>query len=366
MSDAKAASAQGGETQAGDTAGSGAGAWMRERFPVDPNSIKSGRNEAIPDHLKSYWYCLGGTPAFLLIVQVITGILLTFHYRADSAQAYESVRRITEDIPYGWWVRSIHHWSSHLMVLAVLVHMVRVFVTGAYRKPREFSWLIGCGLLFIVFMMGFTGYSLIRDQRTFWGVNVASQLAAQTPVIGNWLSMMLLGGAENAGATGSRLFVFHIGVLPTLMALLLVAHLSLIRLHGVADVRRLETGVKTKTYPFFPDHFVTEIIMALSITVLLMGLALIFPAELRQAADPTTTPAHVKPEWYLFFTFRTLKLMGLTAAMIAMGAFGFFVAFWPFIDGRIRKSKPGSEISVWIGSAVVLILIWLTLWEAFD
>ena len=85
-------------------------------------------------------------------VQVITGILLTFHYRADSAQSYESVRRITEDVPYGWWLRSIHHWSSHLMVLAVLVHMVRVFVTGAYRKPREFSWLIGCGLLFVVFM----------------------------------------------------------------------------------------------------------------------------------------------------------------------------------------------------------------------
>ena len=98
---------------------------------------------------------------------------------------------------------------------------------------------------------------------------------------------------------------------------------------------------------------------------MLCALAVLAPAPLREGADPTTTPPHVKPEWYLYFTFRTLKLMGLTAAMVAMGAFGFFVAMWPFIDGWIRRRRPGSEISVWIGSAVVILLIVLTVWEAF-
>ena len=341
------------------------GGWLRQRVPVDPQKMKSGLNEAIPDHMKAYWFCLGGTPLLLFIIQVVTGILLTFHYRADSAQAYESVVRITKDVPYGWWIRSLHHWAAHLMVLAVFLHMVRVFVTGAYRKPRELNWLIGCGLLFVVMMMGFTGYSLIRDQRTFWGVNVAAQLASQTPLLGESLRTFLLGGPENAEGTISRLFVLHIGVLPTLLALLLMAHLALIRMHGVADVRRWDTGKPSKTYAFFPDHFKAEVVIGLVIAIVLCALAVLIPPPLREAADPSTTPPHVKPEWYLYFTFRTLKLMGLSAAMLALGAFGFFVAVWPFIDGWIRRRKPGSEISVWIGCAVIVILIWLTVWEAF-
>ena len=100
-------------------------------------------------------------------------------------------------------------------------------------------------------------------------------------------------------------------------------------------------------------------------SLLLCALAVIFPASLREAADPLVTPAHVKPEWYLFWTFRTLKLMGLTAAMLAIGAFAFFVAFWPFIDRLIRRRRPGSELSVWIGCAVVLVLVVLTIWEAW-
>lgn len=339
--------------------------WIKERLPLDGNALRSNINEPIPAHLKSYWYALGGTPLFLLIVQVITGILLTFHYRADSAQAFASVERITNDVSFGWFIRSLHHWAAHLMILSVFLHMVRVFMTGAYRKPREFSWVIGCGILLVVILMGFTGYSLIRDQNTFWGVNVASELMSQAPLVGEDLRNLLLGGPENGDRTVSRLFVFHIGVLPTLLFLMLIAHLGLVRLHGVADVRRRETGVKTKTYPFFPDHIQSEMIIALGVTIILCGLAVLFPAPLREAADPSVTPAHVKPEWYLFFTFRTLKLMGLTAAMLVMGAFGFFVVAWPFIDGWIRKKRPSSEISVWIGTAVVLLLIVLTVWESF-
>lgn len=345
--------------------GSATKRWLKERIPLDPEALRSNINEPIPAHLKSYWFALGGTPLFLLLVQIATGILLTFHYRADSAQAYASVERITNEVAFGWFIRSLHHWAAHLMILTVFIHMVRVFMTGAYRKPRELSWVIGCGILLVVVLMGFTGYSLIRDQNTYWGVNVASELMSQTPVVGEDMRNLLLGGPENGDRTVSRLFVFHIGVLPTLLFVLLIGHLALVRLHGVADIRRRETGEKTPTYPFFPNHVQSELILALGLTVILCALAVIFPAPLREAADPTTTPAHVKPEWYLFFTFRTLKLMGLTAALIVMGAFGFFVVAWPFIDGWIRRKKPGSEISVWIGTAVVLLLIVLTVWEAF-
>ncbi len=351
---------------ASNSTGKGAKGWLKERLPLDSHAVRAGLNEPIPRHLKRYWYCLGGTPLFLLGVQVITGILLTFHYRADSAQAYESVKRITETVPYGWWVRSIHHWAAHLMILTVLMHMVRVFMTGAYRRPRELTWIVGCGLLLITVLMGFTGYSLIRDQNTYWGVNVASELTAQAPIVGEGLRDLLLGGPENGDRTISRLFVFHIGVLPTLMLLMLIGHLALVRMHGVADIHHEETGRKARTYPFFPEHFQSEIIIAMAVSLLLCALAVLFPAPLREAADATITPAHVKPEWYLYFTFRTLKLMGLTAAMLAMGAFAFLVAGWPFIDRLIRRRRPGSEISVWIGSVVVFVLVALTIWEAWS
>ena len=350
---------------ASETRAAGWRGWLGERVPVDPAHLGAGLNEPVPAHLKSYWYCLGGTPMFLLLVQVVTGILLAFHYRADSAQAYESVRRITHDVPYGWWLRSIHHWAAHLMILTIFLHMVRVFMTGAYRRPREFVWVIGCAILGITMLMGFTGYSLIRDQNVYWGVNVASDLMSQVPVVGESLRNLLLGGPENGDRTVSRLFVFHIGVLPTLLFLTLIGHMFLVRLHGVADVRRRETGETTPTYNFFPDHMQAEIIIALTLTILLCALAVLFPAPLREMADPSTTPAHVKPEWYLFFTFRTLKLLSLTGALLAMGAFGFFMVAWPFIDGRIRRKRPGSEISVWVGCVVVLLLIALTLWESF-
>lgn len=339
--------------------------FLEERLPVDLAAMRSNLNEPIPAHLKSYWFALGGTPAFLLVVQVVTGIMLTFHYRADASQAYESVRRITEEVPYGWWIRSIHHWAAHLMILSVFVHVVRVFMTGAYRRPREFTWMTGCIVLLVTLLMGFTGYSLIRDQNTYWGVNVASNLAAETPLVGESLKNFLLAGGENGDRTVSRLFVLHIGVLPTLMFLLLVAHLALVRLHGVRDVWKDATGEKARTYPFWPDHVRSEIMIAMAITIILCGLAVLFPAPLREAADPTVTPAHVKPEWYLFWTFRTLKLLGLTAAMLVMGAFGFLFFFWPFVDGWIRKRKPGSDLSIWIGTTVVLALILLTVWESF-
>lgn len=345
--------------------GKGLRGWMGQRVPIDPARMTAGLNEPVPAHLKAYWYCLGGTPMFLLLVQIATGILLTFHYRADSAQAYASVARITHDVPYGWWVRSIHHWAAHLMVLTVFLHMIRVFFTGAYRKPRELTWMVGCAILGVTLLMGFTGYSLIRDQNTYWGVNVASELMAKMPVVGEGLRNLLLGGPQNGDRTVSRLFVFHIGVLPTLLFLLLGVHLLLVRLHGVADVRRRETGVATPTYPFFPEHVKTEMILALVLTIVLCALAVIFPAPLRAIADPSTTPAHVKPEWYLFFTFRTLKLMGLTAALLTLGAFSFFMVAWPLVDGRLRRKRPGSELSVWIGCAVVVLLVVLTLWEAF-
>ncbi len=342
--------------------------WFEERAPLDIQSLQHFSNEPVPNHLKHWWWCLGGTPALLFGVQVITGILLTLYYVPSPDRAYESVRTITQDIPYGWFLRSLHHWSSYLMIVAVVLHMMRVFFTGAYRKPREINWLVGFGILGVTLGFGFTGYSLVYEQLSYWGATVAGNLTEAVPVLGTHLAKLMRGGAVVGDNTLTRFFILHIGVLPTLITLLLGAHILLIRLHGVTpfefEGQALKSKDGDKTYPFFPDHFLTEVILGVGLAFLLTCLTLIFPTGLAERADPLTTPAHIKPEWYFFWTFRWLKLAGLTGAILSLGFVAFLGAVWPFIDSAIRRKRPGSEASVYVGIAAVFVLSILTLWEA--
>jgi quinol-cytochrome oxidoreductase complex cytochrome b subunit len=344
-----------------------AGAFLKERVPLDTAALQHFSNEPVPNHLKHWWWCLGGTPALLFLVQVTTGILLTFYYVPSTAAAYDSVRRITHEVPYGWYLRSLHHWASYLMITAVALHVLRVFFTGAYRRPRELNWMIGLGLLGVTLLFGFTGYSLVYEQLSYWGATVAANLTEAVPVLGPHLARLMRGGQTVGDSTLTRFFILHIGVMPTLLTLLLGAHLMLVRLHGVTefefDKDRAKAGAP-RTYPFFPDHFLSEVVIGVGLALVLSCLALIFPVGLAERADPLHTPAHIKPEWYFFWAFRWLKVAGLSAALLSMGAAGFLALIWPFIDGWIRRRRPGSEISMLVGAGAVLLLLVLTVWEA--
>jgi quinol-cytochrome oxidoreductase complex cytochrome b subunit len=142
------------------------GTWFRERIPISGDQLREMTNEPVPNHLKSWWFCLGGTPAYLFVIQIITGILLAFYYQPSPATAYSSVQYITEEAAYGWFLRSLHKWGATLMIAAVILHQLRVYFTGAYRKPREINWMIGMLLLLCTLMVGFTGYSLVFEQPT--------------------------------------------------------------------------------------------------------------------------------------------------------------------------------------------------------
>ncbi len=338
--------------------------WLRERFPLDEDLLRAAGSEPIPGHLKRWWWCIGGTPAYLFIVQVISGILLTFYYVPSPELAYESVEAITNDVSFGWYIRSIHRWSSHLMIVTLLLHMMRVFFTGAYRKPRELNWVVGCMLLLTTLGMGFTGYSLVWEQLSFWGATVAANILNATPFIGEQLAHFLRGGPTVGQSMLTRLFVFHIGALPTILVGCIAMHIYLIRSLGVSELEPSRSR-GDKKFSFFPDHFLTEVALALSLMFLLTCLALIFPAGLDDKADPLTTPAHIKPEWYFFWAFRWLKLMSDSAAVITQGIFVGTIIAWPFIDSWIRKRNPNSEASIAWGAAGVTLLLVLTIWEAF-
>lgn len=341
-------------------------AWLKERIPVSGDRLRELTNEPVPNHLRRWWFCLGGTPAYLFVVQVVTGILLAFYYQPSSRTAYESVRYITEEAAFGWYLRGVHKWAATLMIAAVILHQMRVYFTGAYRKPREINWMVGMCLLVCTLMTGFTGYSLVFEQLSYWGATVGANITENVPVFGTLMKRMLLGGDTYNANTLSRFFILHAAVLPVTIVLLLGVHITLIRLQGVTELEfeDQEPG-EQRHFNFFPDHFLTELAIGLVLMILLSVLATALPAEMGPKADPMSTPEVIKPEWFFYVTFRWLKLFSETTAILSMGFIAFVMFVWPLIDGAIRKRWKGSEASVWVGLFAVIAIVGLTVWEAF-
>ena len=319
-------------------------------------------SEPIPGHLRRWWWCIGGTPAYLFLVQIVSGILLSFYYVPSAELAYESVVAIGTAVRFGSYVRGIHKWSSHLMIMAILLHMMRVYFTGTYRPPRELNWMIGCILLLLALGAGFTGYSLVWEQLSYWGATVVGNLLEAVPLIGDQLASFLRGGDIVGQSMLTRLYVLHIGAIPTLMIGCVAVHLYLVRAHGVSELGSPRSP-ESKTFPFFPNHFLTEVALALFLMFLVTCLSLIFPAGLGDRANPSETPDHIRPEWYFFWAFRWLKLMPDQIAVVTQGLFLAFIVGWPLVDSRIRKRWPDSEASMVVGGVAVVLLLALTLWE---
>lgn len=339
--------------------------WLAISAPIPGEFFKAISSEPVPHHLKRWWFCLGGTPAYLFLIQVVTGILLTFYYVPEPGQAYDSVMRITYDIQFGWIIRSIHKWCSHLMIIAVCLHVFRVFFTAAYRKPRELNWMIGCSILACVLLFGFTGYSLIYEQLSYWGATVAANITQNVPLIGEYLARFIRGGDSVRENTLTRFFIFHILLLPVAIMFLLTLHITLIRLLGITELTFEEDkGKEAKHFPFFPNHFLMEAIVGVVIALLITALVVFFPAGLGPPADPFVTPEHIKPEWYFYFTFRWLKLTSLRVGVLGTGAAFMLLFFWPFIDRILVRKFPEEDLSASLGIVAILTLIILTIWEA--
>lgn len=339
--------------------------WFQERLPVSGVELAELTNEPVPNHLRRWWFCLGGTPAYLFVVQIVTGILLAFYYQPAPETAYQSVQRITEDVNYGWYVRGVHKWGATLMIAAVILHQMRVYFTAAYRKPREINWMIGMCLLLCTLLIGFTGYSLVFEQLSYWGATVAANISDQIPVVGGWAKQLLLAGETYNRNTVPRFYILHAAVLPTLLILMLVVHIALIRLQGVSELRFEDEPTEgPQTFNFFPDHFYTELIVGLTLMILLSVLTTVFPPEMGPKANPLTTPEIIKPEWFFYATFRWLKLFSGMVAILSMGFIVFLMFIWPFIDAWLCKVTGREDANVWVGIIGVFLLVGLTVWEA--
>jgi len=340
-------------------------AWIHERIPVSTEQLRELTNEPVPNHLKLWWFCLGGTPAYLFVVQIVTGILLAMYYQPAPATAFESIRYITHEATFGWFLRSLHKWAATLMIAAMILHQMRVYFTGAYRRPRELNWMIGMSLLMCTLLTGFTGYSLVFEQLSYWGATVAANISDAVPGIGRLVKEMLLGGSEYNERTLSRFYVLHAAILPVTIVLLVIAHIAQIRMHGVTEFQVPgEDQNKPRHFNFFPDHMLTEMMLGLALMILLCALSTLWPATMGPKADPLVTPEVIKPEWFFYVSFRWLKLFSLTFAVISSGFIVGAMFFWPWIDKLLRKVTKIEEISVYIGILATCALVGLTVWEA--
>ena len=342
------------------------GRWLSERVPVDGVQLRELTNEPVPNHLKRWWFALGGTPAYLFVVQIFTGILLAFYYQPTPEAAYESIRYITHEASLGWYLRSLHKWAATLMIAAVILHQIRVYFTAAYRRPRELNWMIGMALLMCTLLTGFTGYSLVFEQLSYWGATVAANISDAVPIVGGLSKQMLLGGDAYNARTLSRFYILHAAVLPATIILLVAVHIAFIRLHGVTELKFEDDDAADKPthFSFFPDHILTELMIGLVLMILLSALATLFPASMGPAADPLTTPEVIKPEWFFYVSFRWLKLFSLTFAVLSTGFIVAAMFFWPWIDAALRKLTGNEDISVYIGIVATFLLVGLTVWEA--
>jgi menaquinol-cytochrome c reductase cytochrome b subunit len=175
-------------------------------------------------HFRYSWY-LGVTSVTLFASLIVSGVYLMFFYLPSPTSAYGDIQVLQTQVGFGQFMRNVHRWSAHLMVVAVIAHMARVFYRGAYKQPREFNWVIGVVLLLMTLLLSFTGYLLPWDQLAYWAITVGTSLAAFVPLIGDEVSRVLLGGSQVSSATLLRFYVLHVALLPTLVVLLVALHL---------------------------------------------------------------------------------------------------------------------------------------------
>jgi cytochrome b6 len=314
------------------------------------------------------WSDFGGVALFLFAIQVSTGILLMFYYKANADAAFESVQFITAKVPFGWLIRSIHSWSANLMVLAIFIHMFSVFFMGAYRKPRELTWVTGLALLGVVMTFGFSGYLLPWNELAFFATKVGTDMIGKVPLVGHDLLRILRGGDEVTGSTLTHFFALHVALLPAVLTGILVLHLVFIQIQGMHEPDRWkEKPEERKTIPFFPHFMLRDLLVWLIVLDVLAVLAVFFPWELGRTADPfTPAPAGIKPEWYFLFMFQALKFLPgkigpIDGELVGLGAFSLGGLAWllvPWID-RGRHPKVTSAVR-WGGVFVVIFMIVMT------
>ncbi|MEZ5354262.1 MAG: cytochrome b N-terminal domain-containing protein [Bryobacteraceae bacterium] len=336
--------------------------WIESRTGLE-SAVRHFLGEEIP--ASAGWHqVLGSVALFCFMAQVFTGLMLSLNYAASPGEAHNSIQYLMNDVTGGKLIRGLHHWGASMMIVVVALHMLQVFLWGAYKKPREATWLVGIVLLLLTLAFGLTGYLLPWDNRAYWGTVVTTQIAAKAPGAGEYLQRLM--GSENGVGviTFARFYALHVMLLPLTTTLIIAGHVYLVRKHGVAPSPGDE-GPKKK---FYPGQVYKDTVAMFVAFAVLFTLAATIEAPLGRLADPTDTTYIPRPEWYFLFLFQTLKFfegpLEVVGAHILPGLAIALLAMAPFLDRqkitRLRQRAfafglAGLAVAAWAGLTIAAV-----------
>lgn len=339
------------------------GRWFDRRLQL-AEPIREVAQHPVPRSTASWWYVFGSAALVLFFLQAVTGVLLALSYVPSAAEAWNSLQALNHDITLGWFIRALHGWGSNFMVAIVLIHMVQVFAFGAYKFPRELTWVVGVLLLIMTLGMAFTGQVLRFDQDAYWGLGIGASVTSRIPVLGPILVKLLLGGPIIGGAALSRFFALHVFIIPGLLVAFVGLHLLMVLKLGINEWPMPGRLVNKATYeneyrelagtdgaPFAPYAVWKDLVFAAIILAAVAFCAGFFgPFGPTGRPDPTIIQTNPKPDYFFLWLFALLALLPpawetpliLIGPVIVIGG----LLLLPFLFGEGEKSWRRRPIAV--------------------
>ena len=279
------------------------GDWFESRLPIG-RTLRGMLDEEVPGGAK-FVYALGSATLLTFLVLAVTGVVQLFFYAPTTAAAYASVNYLRFQVPFGWLVHGLHYWAATLMVVLALLHLVQVFLWGAFKKPREMTWILGVLLLLGTLAATYTGNPLAWDEKGYWAARVGAGIIGSVPLVGGWLRDVVFGGTTVGQLTITRFFGLHIAVIPLLIGSIIALHLITFRKEGAAGPIR----PSTKTGAFYPDQVLRDLIVFAVVLVVLVGLSAFLLTPVTGPADALDASYVGRPDWPFLFIFQLLKYL---------------------------------------------------------
>jgi ubiquinol-cytochrome c reductase cytochrome b subunit len=347
------------------------GAWFDQRLGLAA-PIRETLQHPVPRRSASWAYVFGSAALTVFALQLVTGILLALLYVPSAGEAWNSLQLLNHQVTLGWYIRALHGWGSNFMVAIVLIHMVQVFLFGAYKFPRELTWMVGVCLLLLTLGMAFTGQVLRFDQDAYWGLGIGASMASRVPIVGPWVVNLLLGGPIIAGATLSRFFAFHVFVIPGSLIAFVGVHLLLVLKLGINEWPMPGRIVRRATYihdyheltrrdgiPFVPGAVAKDLFFSGFILLCIAACALYFgPFGPSGQPDPTIIQTVPRPDYFFLWLYAVLSLLppSLETPVLLIGPVIALIVLLglPFISGEGEKSWKRRPIAV---LAILLVAV---------
>jgi ubiquinol-cytochrome c reductase cytochrome b subunit len=339
------------------------GDWLDARLQLAA-SLRETTEHPVPRETASWFYVFGSAALVVFVMQIITGMLLAVIYVPSAGEAWNSLQTLNHSIAFGWYIRALHGWGSNFMVAIVLIHMVQVFLFGAFKYPRELTWIVGVFLLLMALGMAFSGQVLRFDQDAFWGLGIGASICSRIPIVGPWMVNLLLGGPIIAGATLSRFFALHVFVIPGLLIAFVGLHLLMVLKLGINEWPMPGRIVRKATYikeyhelthkdgiPFVPGAVWKDLFFGGCVLLTLAIVAAYFgPFGPSGRPDPTIIQTAPRPDYFFLWLYALLSLlppkMETPALLIGPVIAILFLLLLPFIFGEGEKSWRRRPIAV--------------------